>query len=556
MNQVNFLQSLGWSLINSLWQMALLWSAYKLIAISFNASLRPKHKASLAVIFTIGGFSWFLYTFITSLFYSVDPVVGLYYTGLISDAGWNYFAGKILPFASIAYLAILAIPVWQFIRNYRFVQIIRTTSLKKIDVAWRLYVKRTSTAMGITKKVNIWLSDIVTSPVTIGFLKPIILIPVAAMNNLTPHQLEAVILHELSHIYRYDYFLNLMVSFIKTVLYFNPFVKLLVKDIEREREFSCDEIVLQFQYRPGEYASALLRLEQNKHRQMVMAAAGKNHDLLHRIESILGMKNKGWNPARQISYALMTVVGVIMLHFFISVNKHDSHANLYTLSNESSPYYFLNGKKPATDNLLAKASLPSRVKKNSPVNPKDLAFYFETPNEVPPPANDAFMQVGFAETVQPVLSEEEESKVKEAVNATKKILQEDQWKAMEKSYADALTSYEKDKLKSEYSDEVNKNVNWEKVENQLRLSYDHINWENLNAKINTSLTEIKLDSIQHQINISLKNLVTLEKVLKANEVTSIPDTEISLLAVQENQQKAREQLAKLKAARSKPVIKL
>jgi Antirepressor regulating drug resistance, predicted signal transduction N-terminal membrane component len=48
--------------------------------------------------------------------------------------------------------------------------------------------------------------------------------PVAAVNNLTPHQLEAVILHELSHIYRYDYFLNLILSFIKTVLYFNPFV--------------------------------------------------------------------------------------------------------------------------------------------------------------------------------------------------------------------------------------------------------------------------------------------------------------------------------------------
>jgi len=286
MNQLTFLQSLGWALINSLWQMALLWAIYQIIIVTFQ-KLKASRKTSLAIIFTFSGFAWFVYTLVGSLILKSNSINSFYNSGIIDDYNWNYFAGKILPYAAIAYLLVLVAPLWQFIRNYKFVQFIRTSGLKKIDVNWRMYVRRTAAAMGITREVKIWLSEWVTSPVTIGYLKPIILIPVAAISNLTPHQVEAVILHELSHIHRYDYFLNLILSFIKTILYFNPFVKQLVKTIEKEREHSCDEMVLQFQYKPGEYASALLRLEQTKQRQMVMAAAGKNADLLHRIESIL-----------------------------------------------------------------------------------------------------------------------------------------------------------------------------------------------------------------------------------------------------------------------------
>ena len=234
MNQLTFLQSLGWALLNSLWQMALLWAIYQLIIVSFQ-KLKASQKTSLAILFTFAGFAWFVYTFVASLLLQSNSINSFYNSGIIDNNSWNYFAGNVLPYAAIAYLLVLAAPLWQFVRNYRFVQFIRVSGLKKIDVDWRMYVRRTAAAMGITREVKIWLSEWVTSPVTIGYLRPIILIPLAAMNNLTPHQVEAIILHELSHIHRYDYFLNLILSFIRTILYFNPFVKLLVKSIEKER---------------------------------------------------------------------------------------------------------------------------------------------------------------------------------------------------------------------------------------------------------------------------------------------------------------------------------
>ena len=555
MNQVNFLQSLGWSLISSLWQMALLWAVYQFIIVSF-PRLRPAHKTSLATVLTFSGFAWFVYTLVTSLILNTNSIATFYNSGLIDDRNWNYFAGKILPYASAAYLIILVAPAWQFIRNYRFVQMIRSTGIKKIDVAWRMYVKNTAAAMGVARDVKIWLSEWVTSPVTIGYLKPIILIPVAAMNNLTPHQLEAVILHELSHIHRYDYFLNLVLSFIKTVLYFNPFVKLLVKSIEKEREHSCDEMVLQFQYKPGEYASALLRLEQSKHRQMVMAAAGKNHDLLNRIESILGMRKKGWNPLRQFSFAILAIFGIALFHFFMSVRETGKRQSLYTLSNELSPYYLLNGKEVPANNFIAKTSATKTLKKKIAGVRTESEFFAEESYPYDESIAPGFMNVNYTTPVIPELAPEEEHKVKEAVNATKKILQEDQWKALEKSYAEVFNSVEKTKLKSEYIENEGAKVDWNKLEEQLRLSYSQINWEQVNQKLTFSLAQIKLDSIQHQLNCNLKALVNVEKALKENHVTAIPDTDITLQLVQENQEKAKDQLQKIRAARVKKIVRL
>lgn len=560
MTQVNFLQSLGWSLINSLWQMAVLWAVYKFITVIFNKEIRSKHKTSLAITFTIGGFVWFTYTLFASLITAKAPAFDILSSGVVSDTGWSYFAKQILPYFTIVYLIALVIPVWQFIRNYRFVKFIRTEGLKKVDVAWRLYVRNTASALGIARKVNVWLSEWVTSPVTIGYLKPIILLPASVISNLSPTQLEAIILHELSHIYRNDYFLNLIISFIKTIFYFNPFVKLFVKDIEREREFSCDELVLQYQYKPGEYASALLRLEQNKHRQMLMAAAGKNHDLLHRIESILGMQKKGWNPLRQVSLALLTILSVCLLHFLVSVNNKKNDQQFYSLSNESSPYYLLYGERVSPAELTvnkemqkAMAAVPKKVTNKKTTTEAEYSYSFNEEETQSP-----FIHVNFTNPVIPELAPEQEAEVKKAVDATRKIIRENEWKQVERSYADALTTYEKNKLRSEYIAEANQsdNVDWNKLEDQLRLSYEQINWDNLNQKINSSLAQIKMDSIQCLLTVNLKNLTDLEKLLTANDIKVIPDSQISLEVVKENQQKAKEQLAKLRATREKKVIKL
>ncbi|MBC7587673.1 MAG: M56 family metallopeptidase [Chitinophagaceae bacterium] len=91
---------------------------------------------------------------------------------------------------------------------------------------WKIFVKQVSYQLGIKKNVNIYLSELVTTPMTIGFLKPIILVPLASINHLSAEQIEAVLLHELAHIKRLDYLFNLFLSVTETILFFNPFTQL------------------------------------------------------------------------------------------------------------------------------------------------------------------------------------------------------------------------------------------------------------------------------------------------------------------------------------------
>ncbi|MEI9912486.1 MAG: M56 family metallopeptidase [Bacteroidota bacterium] len=128
----------------------------------------------------------------------------------------NNWLGTMLPVASLIYLVLLVLPVFYFIRNYRYVKAIRQLELSKVDVKWRIFVQNVAARMGIKKPVHIWLSGLVTTPVTIGYIKPVILLPLAAINHLSTQQMEAILLHELAHIRRYDYLLNLVIRFIQT----------------------------------------------------------------------------------------------------------------------------------------------------------------------------------------------------------------------------------------------------------------------------------------------------------------------------------------------------
>lgn len=551
-SQLNFLQSLGWALINSLWQMALLWVVYNLL-LSFFPKLKPAFKTTFATWFITAGFAWFLFTFFNSLFFNDATDFYNKWSGLINENSWTVFVNKILSGLAGVYFLVLIIPVWKFIRNYKYVEAIRKKGLSKIKAEWRIFVNRKADYIGIRRKVEIWLSDLVQTPVTIGYLKPVILIPVAAINHLSTQQVEAIILHELSHIRRYDYLFNLVINFIKTILYFNPFVNLFVKTIDRERENSCDELVLQYQYQATEYATALLLLEKNHQQQMMMAAAGKDYDLLHRVEAILGISKKANSTIRQVAVSFFTLLGIILMNIIFTLNTKKEITGLVSLHSGVNPYYFYNSHQAeSNNNSFVSNSKKSPAQKNSlspglaEANKSDLVLSKN-------PAD--YRYVNYSTPVIPDLPAEEELKLRETIGATKKILEEKEWKEIEKSYAEVFNSREKARLKGEYQQEVNK-IDWNKLETQLRLAYDHIDWNRVNNQVVTSLAEIKLDSIQTQVNIALDNLSNLKNLLVKNKTTSIPDTDVSIDIINANQDKAKSLLDKIKVARVKKIVRL
>jgi hypothetical protein len=123
-------------------------------------------------------------------------------------------------------------------------------------------------------------------------------------------QVEAILIHELAHIKRSDYLLNLGVTALELFFFFNPFSRLLIRAIKRERENRCDDLVLQFRYDPPSYVAALLSLARGKQRrlqQLAMAAGGGDDQfLLQRVRRMLRQAHpQGRRGVRLVPFFLM-----------------------------------------------------------------------------------------------------------------------------------------------------------------------------------------------------------------------------------------------------------
>ncbi len=560
--QANFLQSLGWAVLNSLWQLALLWIIYQFITGIFRTA-NSSFKSSLASSLLTGGFAWFIYTFLSALTDNSNRAIILPSSANSeSNAELNSLVQQTLPVASVFYLVLLIFPLLHFVRNYRYVQVIRKYGLTKMKVEWRMFVSRIAAQMNIQKKVQIWVSEFVSSPVTIGFLKPVILVPLAAINHLTPQQLEAVLLHELSHIKRFDYLVNLIINFIQTVLYFNPFAKAFVKIVEREREKNCDEMVLQFQYDSHEYASALLLLEKTNHapEHFSIGTMGKKNDLLHRVECIMGMRKK---PAISFSKA----AGLLCSLFFVAafnmlLIKKESSFDLEVASFAYLPSPFRFAAQSAGDNA---AENPTPVFTAASPD-KTNAEYVKTvpPQKTEYPVHSISSDIASPEMMQawfeppaeiPELKKYQEEQIKEALQASKKVLESVQWKAMEKGLADVFTQKEKDELRSDYQKELN-NFDWNKWENKLRIGYDNVDWEKVNHQLTAAINQVRLDSLQRVYNNVIVKLSDVEKELTLQQLNGIPDSDISLKEIYNTKQQTQKELNKLRGVRTKKIVHL
>ncbi|HSU28269.1 MAG TPA: M56 family metallopeptidase, partial [Chitinophagaceae bacterium] len=394
---------------------------------------------------------------------------------------------------------------------------------------------------------------------------PVILVPLAAINNLSTQQLEAVLLHELSHIRRYDYLFNLIINFIQSVLYFNPFVKALVKTVEREREKSCDEMVIQFEYDPHGYASALLILERKNEftKPLAVAASGKKNDLLHRVELILGIRKKPVLSFNKLAGLFVGLLCIIGLNAVLIFSKPENENRPMTMTNLITPFYFFDTQKGTAVASNSATEAPKKtfttpiasnsVAKTTP-KPKKSPVHESSPlflrNDDP-----GFVNVSFDPVVVPQLKGYQEEQVRSAVDASKKVLENAEWKKVEKSVADVFTLNEKVQLRKAYLKEINR-IDWNKWEDKLRIAYNKVDWDKLNEQLGRAVNRITLDSLQKVYTEVSNNLGSIEQQLNENNLSGIPDTDISISEVQKKQLEVLRVLNNLKAVRIKKIVHL
>ena len=157
------------------------------------------------------------------------------------------------------------------------------------------WVNLLETTFKINQPIRIGVSHKINSPMVFGFFEPIILLPFSICNQLSTEQIKLILLHEIAHVLRKDYFINLILNLTEVLLWFNPFSYLFIRRINLLRELSCDEFVVEHSNAPIAYSKALYQLAHNVQSRMPNLAMGAigtiESDLLTRIRSINQIKN-------------------------------------------------------------------------------------------------------------------------------------------------------------------------------------------------------------------------------------------------------------------------
>lgn len=182
--------------------------------------------------------------------------------------------------------------------------------------------------MGLARVIRYCECLRVESPAVIGWIRPVVLFPMAALSGLSDQQLAALIVHELAHIRRLDYFVNLLQVAAETVLFYHPAVWWLNKRIRAERENCCDDVVLAVCGNPVEYARALTLIEERRQAPAMVMAANRG-PLFTRVMRLLGINT----PARGIRSAgvaasALCLAGALLAGNGLMAAGHSSHAEI------------------------------------------------------------------------------------------------------------------------------------------------------------------------------------------------------------------------------------
>ena len=320
-------------------------------------------------------------------------------------------------------------------------------------------------------------------------------------------------------------------------------------------------MVLQFQYDSYEYATALLTLEKtnHEHKPLALGATGKKNDLLQRVELIMGIKTRPVLSFNKFAGLLGGLICIIALNALLIISKPPGRKTAGSFASLSSPFnFFTNNISESTEAPVAEEQRPSTIVNSSrQAVAQPVAAAWHANNMLPLPSpNPAVINVNYEPVeISLQLKKYEEAQVKAAMDASKKVLENEEWKALEKNVADVFTQKEKEELKETYKKEMDK-MDWNRWENKLRLAYDKVDWNRLNEQLTKEINNIRIDSLQKVYTDVICKLDMTQRELFQNNLAAIPDSDITLKTIEERRQLVQKTLNKLKAVRNKKIVHL
>ncbi|WP_076417772.1 TonB family protein [Colwellia sp. UCD-KL20] len=318
--------SIAHTLIHFLWQGVLVALVLKTLLV-----FTPNQKSQLRYAFASGAMILNLILPLITFFIIFKPdylqlsqhlsqtsITGFEFTQIISQQGeWYSNVIDYLPYLTFAWLTVISILSLKLLFELYSVNQLpkQDTLIPDADLLTRF--QALSLQIGIKKVPTLLISLNTSVPMAIGWIKPIVLIPVSMLTGLTPTQLDMLILHELAHIRRYDYIVNFIQSLVEIILFFHPCVIWVSNQMRNEREYCSDDIAVKHCGNPIAYAHTLADTASlcNKHRHhsipsMAMAASGG--DLTQRVLRLVNEHHCSSNNQISKWFASLTILSVIL----------------------------------------------------------------------------------------------------------------------------------------------------------------------------------------------------------------------------------------------------
>lgn len=330
-----FAAAIGWTLLHSLWQGSLL--AALLVAVLF-ATRSPRIRyaaASVTMLLMLGGFTFTLIHFIPRGTHGFEtfkpPSVPAWNPPAARGATdfWNPGLAAIAPWLAPLWIAGVLILYLRSLASCLSVQRLRRCGVCSAHNRWQSELARLSSRLRISRPVLLLESSLADVPMVLGHFKPLILIPVGLLAGLSPAQVEAILLHELAHIRRHDYLINVFERLAEGLFFYHPAVWWISHIMRTERECCCDDLVVSVTGNPHEYARTLAALEQFRlpgHEPAMALTGGR---LMNRIRRLLYPQISNASSTPWFAAAILILAGAVSLAAWPTDRApHDSSAGL------------------------------------------------------------------------------------------------------------------------------------------------------------------------------------------------------------------------------------
>ena len=291
-----FAYHLGWTLLHFLWQGLLVGAIYACLRnYMADASPQARYLLSLGTLALLA-----LMPLVTLLYLSGTPQEIREITGFAAGAhlfvppaaptlldSLRNLVHPLVPWTVPAWSVGVALLGFKAFAGWRRARTLTRQASHVAPADWQETVSRLALQVGVRVRIRLLVTARVAVPCVVGWLKPVILLPPAALTGLSTLQLEMVLAHELSHIRRHDYLVNLIQVGIETLLFYHPVVRWVSRDARRERELCCDDSAVHACGDALHYAHALTDLAALRGGDVSPAMGVTGGDLAMRVERLI-----------------------------------------------------------------------------------------------------------------------------------------------------------------------------------------------------------------------------------------------------------------------------